>query len=64
MSADIVVAWSLMTGKAFEMGIRYVAVRSFLVDKSRVVVFLCSGARGMSVASGCKTMMSRGALGM
>jgi len=52
MNAEIALVWSLMTGRAFEMGIPCVTVQSFLVDRSSVVVYLCSGARGMIVDSG------------
>lgn len=52
MSAEIALVWSLMTGRAFEMGIPCVTVQSFLVDRSSVVVYLRSGARGMIVGSG------------
>lgn len=49
MSAEIAIAWSSMTGKVFGMRIPCVIVRSFLEDRLRVVVLLCSDVRGVSV---------------
>jgi hypothetical protein len=49
MNAENAIAWFSMTGKVFEMEIPCVTVRSFLEDRLRVVVTLCSDARGMSV---------------
>lgn len=49
ISADLATAWSSMTGKASERGTLCVTARRSLVGRLRVVVSLCSGARGMTV---------------